>query len=337
MTNQFPRLRSHIRRSKSGKVRTYYFYDMRHEGAPDIPLGRDYAEALRQWDALHNHKPRIAGTLQEAFEKFIAEVLPKLKEGNAKNYRSQVAAIMAPMGKATWAMIDQPALWGYYDKRTNKGQAKKEIKTLGYIWTWALRWGMTRLPNPTTGMRIEGYGAREFEVTDALFEAIYACAEPMLRDCMDLATATGMRLSDCRTVQLPRGDLLHLKAKKTGKKTDFDLSLSTVLPALIERRRALSSALHTMLLSTPNGKPVTVAMLRGAYDRARERAAVVAYLANDDEFARQIKAMILRDCRKRAADLAGDLSEASKLLQHSSEAVTATHYRTKATKVRPVR
>ncbi|HEY3394149.1 MAG TPA: hypothetical protein VGK58_15660 [Lacipirellulaceae bacterium] len=337
MTNQHPRLRSHVRKGKNGKTRVYYFYDMRHAGEPDIALGSDYAEALRQWDAIHNHKPRIAGTLQEAFEKFEAEVIPTLSAGNAKNYRSHVAAIKPPMGKATWAMIDQPALWAYYDRRTNKGQAKKEIKTLGYIWNWALRWGMTRLPNPTTGMRIDGYGAREFEVTDDLFGAVYAQAEPMLKDCMDLATATGMRLTDCRQVQLPRGDVLHLKAKKTRKKTDFDLSLSQVLPALIERRRALSGALHTMLLSMPDGKPVTVAMLRGAYDRARERAAIVAYIANDDEFARQIKSMILRDCRKRAADLASDLSEASKLLQHSSEAVTAIHYRTRPTKVRPVR
>jgi hypothetical protein len=47
--------------------------------------------------------------------------------------------------------------------------------------------------------------------------------------------------------------------------------------------------------------------------------------------------MYLRDMRKRAADLAGDVSEASKLLQHSSTKLTETHYRTKATKLKAVR
>jgi len=50
-----------------------------------------------------------------------------------------------------------------------------------------------------------------------------------------------------------------------------------------------------------------------------------------------IKAMYLRDTRKRAADLADDMDEASKLLQHSSKSLTAKHYRTKATELKAVR
>jgi hypothetical protein len=41
--------------------------------------------------------------------------------------------------------------------------------------------------------------------------------------------------------------------------------------------------------------------------------------------------------RKRAADLAGDLEEASRLLQHSSTKVTADSYRTKPVPIKPVR
>ena len=50
-----------------------------------------------------------------------------------------------------------------------------------------------------------------------------------------------------------------------------------------------------------------------------------------------IKGMILRDMRKRAADLAEDDGHASKLLQHSSESVTRKHYRTKGAKLKAVR
>jgi hypothetical protein len=68
-----------------------------------------------------------------------------------------------------------------------------------------------------------------------------------------------------------------------------------------------------------------------------ERAAKKAYLANADDFAREIKSMWLRDMRKRAADLAGDETEAQHLLQHGSAATTMRHYRTKATKLKPTR
>ena len=55
------------------------------------------------------------------------------------------------------------------------------------------------------------------------------------------------------------------------------------------------------------------------------------------EFAEQIEAMVLRDMRKRAADLAVDDEEASRLLQHSSVGLTRKHYRTRVTKLKPVR
>jgi len=145
-----------------------------------------------------------------------------------------------------------------------------------------------------------------------------------------------MRLTDCRTILLPADNILRLKAKKTGKKADFDLSLSQVLPDLLARRRALD-ANHLMLLSTTEGFPVQQKDLRREYELARKHAAHKAYLANDDEFAREIKAMILRDMRKRAADLAEDDAQASGLLQHSSVALTRRYYRTKATQLKPVR
>jgi hypothetical protein len=50
-----------------------------------------------------------------------------------------------------------------------------------------------------------------------------------------------------------------------------------------------------------------------------------------------IRAMFLRDMRSRAADLAGDIGEASQLLQHSSKRLTEKHYRTKAEKLKAVR
>jgi hypothetical protein len=73
-------------------------------------------------------------------------------------------------------------------------------------------------------------------------------------------------------------------------------------------------------------------MLRDRWETARKAAAKA-----HPEIADRILAMYLRDMRKRASDLADSDESASKLLQHSSVGLTRKHYRTRATKLKPVR
>lgn len=148
-----------------------------------------------------------------------------------------------------------------------------------------------------------------------------------------------MRLYDCIAVALPRKGLLKLKASKTAKRDHFDIASSPVLTALLERRLTYEAA-HIMLVSTPDGFPVHKKDLRREWDKARAKAAVKARAAGTPEgeaFAQEIEAMWLRDMRKMAADLAPDAEAASKLLQHSSVAVTRRHYRTKGDTLKPVK
>lgn len=341
MTNSHPRLRSHVRRRKSGKVVTYYTYDRRPDGEPDIALGTDYAEALKRWDEIHNRAPRIAGTLQEAFDRFKSETLPAYTSAETrKGYTSNLRKLEPVFGPASWSSIELPTLVEYLARRTGKTQANREIALLSIIWNKARLWGMTRLPWPAAGMERSRWKnpekARRFEVTDALFDAVYAEANQVLRDCMDLATATGMRLTDCRTIPLPHGDLLRLKASKTGKAADFELNLSAVLPDLIRRRRE-SKAMHTALLSSVNGKRLTPRMLRDYYDEARNKAVQRAQAAHQGDLVEQLKAMYLRDMRKRAADLVDTDQDAANLLQHGDVRLTQVHYRTKVQRIKPAR
>ena len=128
---------------------------------------------------------------------------------------------------------------------------------------------MTRLPWPAAGVKNwkNKESAREFEVTDALFAAVYAEADQVLKDCMDIATATGMRLTDARTVRMPVGGVLRHKSGKTSKWVEFDVSASPVLSALVARREAIK-AHCTMLLATDNGRQVTMRMLRERWENA---------------------------------------------------------------------
>jgi integrase len=351
-TSKYPKLRVYVKRGRAGQVWTSYAYDMRGTGEPDIPLGNDRDEAIRRWDELHNRAPRIAGTIEEAFGRWELEVLPgygsaETRRGYAKNMRQ----LRPVFGAARWDEITLPALKGYLRKRTAKVQANRELSLLSIVWNWARGEGLTDLVWPAHGMERSKWKnpeqAREFEVTPEIFSAIYAEADRVLRDCMDLASATGMRLTDCREVLLPAGDVLRLKASKTGKKADFDLALSEVLPNLVARRRAVKAS-HLMLLSTPTGRPVSAGMLRSRWDAARLlarwRLGMEGDLAQPNSpqqraaygLAQAIGDMYLRDTRKMAAQSAESDEAAAGLLQHSSVAVTRRHYRPRA-KLTPVR
>jgi len=332
--SKYPRFRSVTRKGRGGQVWVYYRYDMRPEGKPDIQLGTDYAAAIQQWEKLHNHLPLTLGRLQEAFDRWRERELPKYENSDTrKSYAKQLKNIEEPFGEMAWHEVTLPVLRTYLDDRTAKTQGNREMSVLSIIWGKARLWGMTTLPWPAAGVKDwkNPEHARQVEVTDELFAAIYAEADRLLRDSMDIATATGMRITDVRTIRLPVEGKLRFRSSKKGKWGEFEIAQSPVLSALLDRRLAMK-AHSVMLLVTNTGRAVSERMLVDRWDDARAAAAKA-----HPELAEEILALFNRDMRKRAADLAEDLAAASKLLQHSSEKLTSDHYRTKPQKLKPVR
>nr|WP_236599246.1 integrase [Ramlibacter monticola] len=332
---------------------------MRPENKPDVPLGKDRELAIAKWEELHLGRPRIRGRIREAIQHWTCDELPTYaNEGTRRNYKMHLNRVDAVFGMMTWDQVTLLMLKQYLKNRRNATdptkpagvQANREMAAFQIVWNWARQTApegrneaYTALPWPAAGMERSRWKnpeqAREFEVTDELFGAVYVHACQFLKDTMDLSSATGMRLTDCIKVVLPKDDVLRLKANKTGKKADFDLSLSEVLPQLLARRRGYD-ANHLMLVSTPDGFPVHLKDLRREWDKARAKAAAKARAAGTPEgeaLAKEIEAMWLRDMRKYAADLAEDAEAASKLLQHSSVALTKRHYRTKGDTLKTTR
>lgn len=344
--SKYPNLRTHVRRGKNGQAWTWYTYDRRSDptrqpGEPvEAPLGKDYAKALELWDKWHNKKALTRGTVQEAIDQWIEECIPEYElEHTRSEYTRQIKNIAKVFGKMAWREVTLPHLVEYLRRRKAKTQGNREMSVFQIVWGKARIWGKTALPWPAQGVKKwknKEY-AREFEVTNELFQAVYDEGDAVLRDCMDLASATAMRLTDTRTVKLPRSGELRFRSGKTGKPAYFTVAESPVLQALVDERLAREDVTAPTLIVTERGHPLSARMLRERYDAARAKAADKATREGKEEFAELIRAMYLRDMRKMAADLAEDEKQASELLQHGDVRTTRKHYRTKGTKLTPVR
>lgn len=336
--SKFPKLRVSVKRGKAGQVWTSYWYDMRGSGKPDQPLGNDRDEALRRWAEIHLDAPRIAGTLEEAFRGWEQRGMAVRPDGRPRSaetvlgYTKCLRAIRGPFGGAMWEDIKMPTLKAYIDKRTAKGRAKQEMQLLSVIWGWARLEGLTERPWPAADMQRSGWkgptGTRQVDVADAAFAALHKHADQTLRDALDIATATGLRVTDVLGLRLSdvRGGRLVVKTGKTGKRAEFDLAASAVLQPIIDRRKAMRDPEHVFLLAAGR-RPITYRMLSDRFVKARGAAAIECPEVAD---------LWLRDMRKRAGQLAGSLAGASELLQHSSLSVTRAHY-VQGEKLKPVR
>ena len=332
---KYPNLRTHVRRGKNGQVWTYWTYDRRAEGLPELPLGSDYAQAIASWRKLREHVPLTVGRLQQAIDKWRDEVLPTYTVPNTRHqYRSYLKNIEAAMGHMGWEEISMQTLYTYIGKRSAKTSANREMSTLALVWNAARRWGMTTTLYPAQGLPKwkNKESERKVEVTDAMFAAVYEQADRVLRDAMDIATSTGLRITDVRTIRMPVNGVLRFVANKTKKAAEFVVADSPVLSALVERREAMK-AHCVMLLCTDSGRQVSEYMLsESRWPKARAKA-----IEAHPELRKQLEGLYLRDLRKMAANLAGDLESAAKLLQHSSAKTTSDHYFSKPAKLRAVR
>ena len=336
---KFPRLHALSRRNKNGKVRVYYYYYRRDLGKPDIALGADYEIALEKWREISDTGEIRSGMIGQALARWEETELPKYEsQETRKGYEKNLRQLKPVFAQANWEDVDLPTLRQYLDLRTAKTQGNREMSLLSIVWHKALLWGMTKCPWPAEGVKNwkNEESAREFEVTPELFQAVYSQGDQVLQDAMDIASATGLRLTDVCSIRMPANGVLTNRASKTSKGAQFAVVDSDVLTRISDRRATYQSHC-VMFLATPEGKPVALRMLRDRWDTTREAAAKLAEAQGNKDFAAVIRAMYLRDMRSFASDLAGSLEDAAKLLQHSSLKVTKRHYRTKPDQLKAVR
>lgn len=320
-----PRMRA---RARGNKV--HYYYDAGGKPRKEIPLGSDYALAVRKWTELQVDQPMPEThlTFRKVAERYAKDAVVGILSKAPRTQRDN----LVELGFLYQFFDNPPALLDsirpihirqYMDWRgqTAKVRANREKALFSHIWNCARNWGYTDLPNPCAG--IEGFtekGRKDIYIEETMFAAVYAAASQTLRDAMDLAYLTGQRPADVLKMNETdiRDDVLHIAQRKTGQK--LRISVEGELAALLERvaKRKESHPIRNLaLVVDDNGQRLSYSALRAHFDRAREAAGI----AKADFQFRDLRAKAATD----KAESTGDIRQAQKQLGHTTVTMTE-HY-----------
>ncbi|QJC82522.1 tyrosine-type recombinase/integrase [Pseudomonas umsongensis] len=155
-------------------------------------------------------------------------------------------------------------------------------------------------------------------IEDALFKRVYEKADAGLRHAMDFSYLTGQRVTDTRLLDerdVREGQIWVLQGKTNAKRR---IEITGELRVLIDRimsRKSEHKVRSTRLIVSEDGTPMSVAMLQGRFDLAREAAGV-----EKSEFQ-------MRDLRAKAstdkAKSSGDILQARDQLGHTTVVMTS--------------
>lgn len=330
-------LPSKIRARKRG-AKVWYYYDAGGKPRKEIPLGSDYAIAVKKWaeleiDATPRHPAII--TFRYIAERYIKDVIPTKAPNTQKDNLRELTWLYkffdnppAPLEKIKPINIRQYLDW----RKTIRANREKAL--FSHIWNKARDWGYTDLPNPCAGIKgFKETGRKSIYIDDAMYAAVYKHSSQALKDAMDLAYLTGQRPSD--VLKMTEHDIqdgaITVTQGKTGAK--LRISIEGELSALMQRimkRKAGHKIRNFALIVDTAGQRMTLRALQGHFFRARNAAGI-----NPESFQ-------FRDLRAKAAtdktESSGDIRQAQKQLGHSTVGMTEHYIRgRKGDKVTPTK
>ena len=321
-------------RQKPGGL--YYYYDAGGKPRKEIPLGKNYPEAVRKWSELEADVITPVGkliTFKDVCDQYIRDILPTKAERTQDDNAGEIKKLLEFFGDPPVAIDDIKPIHirQYLDWRTKRGKsstvrANRERALFSHIWNKAREWGVTDKENPCKG--IAGYTetGRDIYVEDNVFNAVYKAADQAIKDALDLAYLTGQRPADVVALSQMdiNGDYLMIDQGKTSKKLRMSIEgkLARLIAEIKERKKA--HKIHSLaLICTETGRALSYSALRARFDKAR-----IAAVKENPKLKDDIEAFQFRDLRAKAgSDKAdtGDMRQAQMQLGHSNMKMTE-HY-----------
>ncbi len=348
-------------RARERGQKVHYYLDTGGRPRKEIPLGSDYVLAVQKWAELTAKKAPPSGEITMGYlvGRYYAEVVPTKAAGSQTSDNQEKAWILrffddppAPLEAVEPQHIRQFMRWradqarnAAVERAKGKGQdasgipatfgqvrANRAKAVLSHMWNWARGEGITKMPNPCTGIHRFKEKGRETAPDGDMVARVLAVADLPLQFAMRLAELIGQRPADVRklTEMDVKDGVLHVRQGKTAARLRIEITgeLQRLMAEIHEFKRQVKSAVPALLVNE-SGQTLRADALRYRFDQAREKAGIAK---KDFQF---------RDFRARTATEADDVAGirvAQALLGHTTEAMTADYIRHRAGKrIKPLR
>lgn len=331
------------RQQKSGKV--YYYFDLGGKPRKEIPLGDDYALAVKKWAELSESKlPQAAQvTFRMVWERYAKNNMLDLSISTQKDYIKCSRQLLkffdnppAPLDSIRPVHIVQYLEW----RKDAKVRANHERRLFNLLWNMARSWDYTTLANPCTG--IDGYveKSRDVYIEDDVYNAVYEQADQPLKDALDLAYLTAQRPADVTKMSETdiKDGVLFVKQNKRDAKLRIAIKgeLETLIKRIQSRKEGFKVRSLALIVSE-TGKPLSQRAIWERFDKARKLAVLSSPKLKLDIEAYQIRDLRAKGGTDKAIE-SEDMRQAQKLLGHSSVTMTERYVRRKrGDKVEPTK
>ncbi len=283
------------------------------------PLGKGYAEALREWARIEG-AGRHARTIAQAAEAFLLERGPELAPKTRAGYLGSLRRLLPAFGACALDGVARPDVKGYLKACTAPVAANRDKAFLSSVYSFAISEGWCD-DNPCHGVARRAERPRRRTVAEGEVVALGTVMPLLWRALLATALLSGMRPGELRL--LKRDQLttkgIELVRAKTGAESLIQWSpdLRNAVEAALGAHRVPS----VWVFPSRKGGPYEAAAFSRTFARLCKRAG--------------IEGLRLHDARRTAATNADDLEHARALLGHGSSAITKRVYRIRDT-VRPV-
>jgi len=317
---------------------SYYFrvppgLEHRWDGKKEFRLGATLPEAYRMWAARIEQTNEI-WSMKQLFDRYQGEVVPTKASKTQESNLISLRRLRPVFGDMAIADIESRHAYKYMDKVTRKHgphSANRDYEVLSHALTKAVKWGIIGR-HPTKGLVEKNHVTpRQRYLSDDELLTALDVAGPVLKAYITLKYITGLRRGDLLTLQMNNitEDGLALRISKTGVGLliEWTDELRAALSAAIDARPKKPTNLifctrNGECYVTPNGRADSFDSLWGRFMKKLKKTHP------------EVESFQEKDIRKKTAnDL--DIVLASKLLAHTSEAVTRRHYIVTSEKTSP--
>lgn len=329
-------------RFRAGKYRYQVPKGLEHlwDGKKEFTLGKTLPEAHRVWASRVDSANRVT-TMGDLLERYEREVVPQKKKSTQRGQPAILTTLRGVFGGMRPHDIKPHHAYSYFDKRSAKTAAKREIEVLRHALSMAVRWGVIDKNPLLKELELELPKSKQEYVTDEQILAVLSL-EPkggarVIQAYISLKLLTALRRTDLLRLQL--SDLhesgIVTEISKTGDAIELEWT-PRLREAVAECKAARPIDLSPWLFCTRKGQPYIKADASANGFESLWQRTMKKVADAEGKAGRKFKRFPERALRNKCATDADSLQHAQELLAHASAETTRRWYRLKPEKVKPL-